>query len=265
MEGFRIPPPPPRGDWCLGGEAYRKSHMASGACNLGCWRWCGCIRGGGRFEDSGSTSLSPGLKRADFKLRSRHYAVPRFRRHRAIPAFCVRSPWFGTWVELMLWPTTSRPIRLGVGHSFGAHDQIFRFHFFCQTTVLLFGLGSPLWRQEGSVICSAICQWAESRRTHNHTLLFHLRLLSSLSAASYDSQGLRWKYSNRPPHGEVCYTYFNTKAASTVHKTMRGSHAPSYNYIFLPHPLTHTIDNIIRKFSNTVALFCISQAIFCVA
>jgi hypothetical protein len=55
---------------------------------------------------------------------------------------------------------------------------------------------------DGSVMCSAICQWLESRRTHNHTLLSHLRLLGSLLVASYDSQGLRWKYSNPPPHGE---------------------------------------------------------------
>jgi hypothetical protein len=59
---------------------------------------------------------------------------------------------------------------------------------------LLFVLGGPLWREAGSVICSAICQWSESRRTHNHTLMFHLRLLGSLSCASYDSHGLRWKY-----------------------------------------------------------------------
>jgi hypothetical protein len=52
-----------------------------------------------------------------------------------------------------------------------------------------------LWREDGSVVCSAICQWSESRRTHNHTLLSHLRLLGSLSVASYDSQGWRWKYS----------------------------------------------------------------------
>jgi hypothetical protein len=50
-------------------------------------------------------------------------------------------------------------------------------------------LGRPLWGEDGSVICSAICQWSESRRTHNHTLLSHLRLLGSISAASYDSQG----------------------------------------------------------------------------
>jgi hypothetical protein len=44
---------------------------------------------------------------------------------------------------------------------------------------LLFVLGRPLWREDGSVICSAICQWSESQRTHNHTLLSHLRLLGS--------------------------------------------------------------------------------------
>jgi hypothetical protein len=37
------------------------------------------------------------------------------------------------WVELMLWPTVRRPIRLGVGHPFGAHDQIFIFIFFCMS------------------------------------------------------------------------------------------------------------------------------------
>jgi hypothetical protein len=36
--------------------------------------------------------------------------------------------------------------------------------------------------------------------TNNHILPSHPRLCS-LSVASYDSQGLRWKYSNPPPHG----------------------------------------------------------------
>jgi hypothetical protein len=104
------------------------------------------------------------------------------------------------WVEQM-WPTVSRPIRLGVGHPFGVHDQIFLFPFFCRTIALIFILGRPLSREDGSVFCSAICQWSESWRTHNHALLSHLRLLGSLSVASYDSQGLWWKYSNPPPHG----------------------------------------------------------------
>jgi hypothetical protein len=37
-------------------------------------------------------------------------------------------------------------------------------------------LSRPLWREDGSAICSAITQWSESRRTRNHTLLSHLRL-----------------------------------------------------------------------------------------
>jgi hypothetical protein len=81
----------------------------------------------------------------------------------------------------------------------------FTFPFFCRKIALLLVLGRPLWWEDGSVICSAICQWSESRRTHNHTLLFHLRLLGSLSVASYDSQELRWKYSYPPPHGNLVF------------------------------------------------------------
>jgi hypothetical protein len=89
------------------------------------------------------------------------------------------------------WRSVSQYV-LGVGHPFGAHDQIFLFPFFCRTVALLFVQGHPLWREDGSVTCSAICRWSESRRTHNHTLL---SLLGSLPVASHDSQGLRWKYS----------------------------------------------------------------------
>jgi hypothetical protein len=44
----------------------------------------------------------------------------------------------------MLWPTVSRPIRLGVGHPFGTHDQIFFFLSFAGQIALLFVLGRPL-------------------------------------------------------------------------------------------------------------------------
>jgi hypothetical protein len=40
----------------------------------------------------------------------------------------------------------------------------------------LVSVGRPLWREEGSAVCSVIIQWSESRRTRNHTLLSHLRL-----------------------------------------------------------------------------------------
>jgi hypothetical protein len=38
-----------------------------------------------------------------------------------------------SWV--MLWPTVSRPIRIGVGLPFEAHEQIFLFPLFCRTGV----------------------------------------------------------------------------------------------------------------------------------
>jgi hypothetical protein len=40
----------------------------------------------------------------------------------------------------------------------------------------LVSLERPLWREDGSAICSVITQWSESLRTRNHTLLSHLRL-----------------------------------------------------------------------------------------
>jgi hypothetical protein len=110
---------------------------------------------------------------------------------------------FEVEIEVTLRLTASQSVCLGVGHPFGAHDQIFFFPFSCQKIALVFVLGRPLWREEGSVICSAICRWSESQRTHNRTLLSQLRLADSLSVASYDSQGLRWKYSYPPPHGDI--------------------------------------------------------------
>jgi hypothetical protein len=34
----------------------------------------------------------------------------------------------------------------------------------------LVSVGCPLWREDGSVVCSVSTQWSESRRTRNHTL-----------------------------------------------------------------------------------------------
>jgi hypothetical protein len=48
-------------------------------------------------------------------------------------------------MELNLWPTVSRPVSLGVGPPFGAHDQILN----------VLHVGWPLWRENGSVFCSA--------------------------------------------------------------------------------------------------------------
>jgi hypothetical protein len=81
------------------------------------------------------------------------------------------------------WRSVSQSVCLGVGHPFGAYDKILLIPFFCRKIALLFVLGRPLWREDGSVICSAIYHWSELRRPHDHTLLTHLRLLGSFPSA----------------------------------------------------------------------------------
>jgi hypothetical protein len=61
-------------------------------------------------------------------------------------------------LRLTVSQSVSQSVCLGVGHPFGALDQIFLFPFFCKTVALLFVLGRPLWREDESAICSAICQ-----------------------------------------------------------------------------------------------------------
>jgi hypothetical protein len=105
-------------------------------------------------------------------------------------------------VEVTLRLAVDQSVCLGVGHPFGAHYQILFFNFFCRKIALFFVFGRPLWREDGSVICSEICQWSDLQGTHNHILLSHLRLLGCLSVTCYDSQGLWWKYSYPLPQGE---------------------------------------------------------------
>jgi hypothetical protein len=71
---------------------------------------------------------------------------------------------------LILRPTASWPVCFGVRHSIGAHDQIVIVLFL---TIFFFCLrvGCPLWREDASVVCSAVTLWSESRRTHNYILL----------------------------------------------------------------------------------------------
>jgi hypothetical protein len=54
------------------------------------------------------------------------------------------------WNKMSLRPTTWRPIRLGVWHPFGAHDNIFPFIY--QTVALFFSFGVPCLTREW--VCS---------------------------------------------------------------------------------------------------------------
>jgi hypothetical protein len=103
---------------------------------------------------------------------------------------------------------------LGVEHPCGTCDRILLpVGMFLFESCVLVSVERPLWREDGSTICSAITQWSESHRTRNHTWLSHLRLpnlegqvpvfisprnrvaqlypraLDSLYVASCDSQG----------------------------------------------------------------------------
>jgi hypothetical protein len=105
----------------------------------------------------------------------------------ALLADCLLS--LGGFLVRVYWCYHRRSVGLSVVMSgrcrapLWGHDQIFVFPFFCRTIAFLFVSGRSLWREDVSVICSAILQWSESLRTHYHILLSLLRLLGSLSVA----------------------------------------------------------------------------------
>jgi hypothetical protein len=104
-------------------------------------------------------------------------------------------------VKVILRPTVSRPVYLGVRHSSGTSDQIF-LSFFCIDKWGFRAVGCPLWREDGSVIYCTIasgpCQrnhfGVEVPQNSDHILLSHLKLPPTWRARSLYlyPPGTRW-------------------------------------------------------------------------
>jgi hypothetical protein len=128
-------------------------------------------------------------------------------------------------VEVTLWLTVSQYVLVSRTLVRLATTYYFLSVCCCLKFSVLFFVGRPLWWEDGSAICNAITQWSMPRRTHNHTLLSHLRpsqpggpgshiyipqeqsgpviqALGSLYVASCDSQGYSGGILTLPQPGE---------------------------------------------------------------
>jgi hypothetical protein len=67
--------------------------------------------------------------------------------------------WHLTKVKVILRPTVSRPVCIGVRHPSGTREKFFT-SFFCIDNCGYLAVGHPLWPEDGSVIYSYNCFWA---------------------------------------------------------------------------------------------------------
>jgi hypothetical protein len=104
--------------------------------------------------------------------------------------------------------TVNQPVRLGIGPPFGTLGQILSCSSFSSDNYFVLRSKAPSLTRKR--VCSLQSNHSLVRSlTPNQSLPPHLRLCS-LFVASYDSQGLRWEYSNPPPHGVVTSTSTQT-------------------------------------------------------
>jgi hypothetical protein len=179
-------------------------------------------------------------------------------------------------IQANLRPTVSRPVCLGVGHPSGTRHQFFFLleTFFRQLWDFYFVVPSLTRRQVCNLLyklflglARAITLGTKSRRIHGHILLSHLRLSQSGGPGPhiYIPQeqggsvippvtgfpfclllrlaGLRWSYSNPPPHGSHKYTLWGEWYMKIQ---------------FVPHRkhITSPLQRQLMLVGETVAVYC---------